>query len=132
MQAVFRPGFMAPDLLLVTLLARAYLMGKDTILWALFGGFLLDIMTDSLGHGIALETLSTYLFILMVERFLFKTWLAFILSAGASALAKKILGLIMMRFKYSFDISLFKLFYFWLIEILVFSVIYFLYLRKKE
>ncbi len=131
-QAVFRPGFAAPDLLLILLLTKAYLSGKEAILWALLGGFLLDIMTDTLGHGLALETLAVYLFILISERVLFRTWLAFIISAGTSLLIKKVLGVIIMGLKFSFDISVLKIFYFWFIELVIMFVIYFLYLKKKE
>jgi rod shape-determining protein MreD len=132
MQAVFRPGFIAPDLLFIVLIARAYTAGKDTVLWALLGGFLLDLLTDSLGHGIAIQTLSVYIFIILIERLLFKTWLAFLISAGSSALIKKALGIAVMKLKYSFEISLLKFFYFWLIEVFILSLLYFLYLRKKE
>lgn len=131
-QAVFRPGFASPDLLLILLLTKAYLSGKETVLWALLGGFLLDIMTDTLGHGLALETLAVYLFILISERVLFRTWLAFVISAGASLLIKKVLGVIIMGMKFSFEISVLKIFSFWLIELVVIFLIYILYLRKRE
>ena len=131
-QAVFRPGFASPDLLLILLLTKAYLSGKETVLWALLGGFLLDIMTDTLGHGLALETLAVYLFILISERVLFRTWLAFVISAGASLLIKKVLGVIIMGLKFSFEISVLKIFSFWLIELVVIFLIYILYLRKRE
>ena len=131
-QAVFRPGFASPDLLLILLLTKAYLSGKETILWALLGGFLLDIMTDTLGHGLALETLAVYLFILISERILFRTWLAFVISAGVSLLIKKVLGVIIMGLKFSFEISVLKIFSFWVIELVVIFLIYILYLRKRE
>ncbi len=131
-QAVFRPGFASPDLLLILLLTKAYLSGKETILWALLGGFLLDIMTDTLGHGLALETLAVYLFILISERVLFRTWLAFVISAGVSLLIKKVLGVIIMGLKFSFEISVLKIFSFWVIELVVIFLIYILYLRKRE
>lgn len=131
-QAVFRPGFASPDLVLILLITRAYIRGKETVLWAMLGGFLLDIMTDTLGHGLALETLAVYLFILISERILFRTWLAFVISAGVSLIVKKVLGVLIMGMKFSFDISLLKILAFWLIEICVISAVYILYLKRKE
>ncbi len=131
-QAVFTPGFLAPDLLLIALLSRAYLKGRDTVLWAILGGALLDLLTDTLGLGLALETLSTYLFILISERVLFKTGLAFLISGAGITLLKKLLALVLMSFKFSFDISVSGFISFWMIEVFLLLITYILYLKRRD
>ena len=131
-QAAFTPGFLAPDLLLIALLSRAYLKGRDTVLWAILGGALLDLLTDTLGLGLALETLSTYLFILISERVLFKTGLAFLISGAGIALLKKLLALVLMSFKFSFDISVSGFISFWMIEVFLLLITYILYLKRRD
>ena len=132
LQVFFKPGFIAPDLLLVALLTRAYVTGRDAVLWAIFGGSLLDIMTDTLGLNLALEPLAVYLFILLNEKIFFKTWLTYMLGAGLSFLVKKVLSLIVMKIKFSFSFSLASLILALLVEILIATAVYFAYLKRKE
>ncbi|MDQ7037970.1 MAG: rod shape-determining protein MreD [Aquificota bacterium] len=132
LQVFFSPGFVAPDLLLIALLSRAYLTGRDAVLWAFFGGALLDIMTDTLGLNLALETLSVYLFVLMNEKIFFKTWLTYLTGAGFSLLLKKVLSLVVMSVKFSFSFSFPSVLLALLLEVLIASAVYFAYLKKKE
>ncbi|EDP75172.1 hypothetical protein [Hydrogenivirga sp. 128-5-R1-1] len=132
LQTLFRPGFIAPDVLLIALLSRAYLLGRSTVLWAIFGGALLDLMTDTIGLNLALETLSVYLFLLIYERLLFRTVLTYTVPAALVLLLKKSLALAMMRSKFSFELSFTVFVFSWLVEIALLIAIYFLYLRRKE
>ncbi len=132
LQALFKPGFIAPDLVLILLLSRAYLLGRSTILWAVFGGVLLDIMTDTIGLNLALETLSVYIFMLIEEKILFRTVVAFLISAGVTLLVKKSLSLLMMKIKFSFDVSVSIFLGSWLLEMVALLAIYLLYIRRKE
>ena len=132
LQTLFRPGFIAPDVLLIALLSRAYLLGRSTLLWAIFGGALLDLMTDTIGLNLALETLSVYLFLLIYERLLFRTVLTYTVPAALVLLLKKSLALAMMRSKFSFELSFAVFVFSWLVEIALLIAIYFLYLRRKE
>ncbi len=132
LQALFRPGFIAPDLVLLLLLARAYTSGRGTILWAIFGGALLDLLTDTIGLNLALQVSSVYLFLLIVERFLFRSAFTFLFPAGLILLFRKLAALLLMRSKFSFEISTTVFLISWAVEIIVLSGIYFLYLRKNE
>jgi len=131
LQTLFRPGFIAPDVLLIALLSRAYLLGRSTLLWAIFGGAVLDLMTDTIGLHLALETLSVYLFLVIYERLLFRTVLTYTVPAALVLLLKKFLALAMMRSKFSFDLSPAVFVLSWFIEIALLITIYFLYLRRK-
>jgi len=132
LQVFFSPGFVAPDLLLIALLSKAYLTGRDAVLWAFFGGAFLDIMTDTLGLNLALETLAVYLFVLMNEKIFFKTWLTYLTGVGVSLMLKKVLSLVLMSMKFSFSFSLLSVLLALLLEILIASAVYFAYLKKKE
>ena len=128
----FRPGFLAPDALLIILLSRAYLIGRDAILWAILGGSLLDILTDTIGLNLALYTFSVYLFILFSERFIFRSLLVFVLPSSVILLLKKLLALLMMKSKFSFEASFKTFVVAWLVEVLLVVAVYFIYLRRKE
>jgi rod shape-determining protein MreD len=132
LQTLFRPGFIAPDVVLILLLSRAYLHGRSTILWAIWGGALLDLITDTIGLHLALETLSVYLFLLLHERFLFRTLLTYLIPAGVVLILKKLLALAMMKSKFSFSFSFEILLLSWVVEIVLLLAVYFLYLRSKE
>jgi len=132
LQVLFKPGFMAPDLLLVLLLAKAYTSGRVAILWAMFGGALLDMLTDTVGLNLALEVLSLYLFLLASERFLFRTALTFLLPAVVALFLKKLGAILLMKSKFSFEVSPLLFVLSWILEILLISGIYFLYLRRNE
>ncbi len=131
-QAIFTPGFLAPDLLMVMLLSMAYLKGRETILWAVLGGSLLDLLTDTVGLGLALETFSTYLFVLISERVLFKTGLAFLISGAGIALLKKALAFSLMSFKFSFEVSFSGFMSFWAIEVFLLLILYIVYLKRRN
>ncbi len=132
LQTLFRPGFIAPDVVLIALISRAYLLGRSTILWAILGGALLDLMTDTIGLHLALETLSVYVFLLIYERLLFRTILTYTVPAGVVLLLKKSLALLMMKSKFSFGLNPSVFLISWLLEILLLLGVYFLYLRRKE
>jgi len=132
LQALFKPGFIAPDLVLLLLLAKAYTSGRGAILWAIFGGALLDLLTDTVGLNLALVVLSLYLFLLIMERFLFRSALTFLLPAGLALLSKKLGAILLMRSKFSFEVSTTLFLVSWAVEILLLSGIYFLYLRRNE
>lgn len=132
LQTIFRPGFIAPDLVLIALISRAYIMGRSALLWAVFGGALLDLMTDTIGLHFALEVLSVYIFLLVYERLLFKTILTYLIPAGVVLLLKKILALLIMKSKFSFDMSVSVFMLSWLIELATLVGVYFFYLRRKE
>ncbi len=132
LQTLFRPGFIAPDVVLIVLISRAYLLGRSTILWAILGGALLDLMTDTIGLHLALETLSVYVFLLIYERLLFRTILTYTVPAGVVLLLKKSLALLMMKSKFSFGLNPSVFLISWLLEILLLLGVYFLYLRRKE
>ncbi|WP_457600697.1 hypothetical protein [Hydrogenivirga sp.] len=132
LQTLFKPGFIAPDVVLIALITRAYLSGRPALLWAIVGGAFLDLMTDTIGLHLALETLSVYVFLLIHERLLFKTVLTYTIPAGLVLLGKKFLALAMMRSKFSFAMSPGGFVLSWLIEIALLLAIYFLYLRRKE
>ncbi len=132
LHGLFRPGFLAPDALLIALLARAYLIGRDAVLWAILGGSTLDILTDTIGLNLALYTLSVYLFILFSERFFFRSVLVFVLPSSVILLLKKLLALLMMKSKFSFEASFKTFAVAWLVEVLLVVVVYFIYLRRRE
>ncbi len=132
LQTLFRPGFVAPDLLLIVLLARAYLLGRDAILWAIAGGTFLDLMTDTVGLHLTTEVLSVYLFLLLQERLLFRTALTYILPSSFLLLLKKSLAYFIMRAKFSFELSLGTFLFSWAFEVVLLFLLYFLYIRKKE
>ncbi len=132
LHGLFKPGFLAPDLLLIVLLSRAYLIGRDAVLWAILGGSLLDILTDTIGLNLSLYVLSVYLFSLVYERFLFKSFLVFVLPSSVVLLTKKLLALLMMRSKFSFEASFQTFALSWLIEVFAVVGLYFIYLRRKE
>jgi rod shape-determining protein MreD len=132
LQVFFTPGFIAPDLILIALLSRAYLTGREAILWAILGGFLLDVMTDTLGLHLALETFTLYLFILMNEKLFFKTWLTYLTGAGISLTLKKVLSLAVMELKFSFSFSVLSVILALLLELVLAALLYFAYLKKKE
>lgn len=132
LHTLFIPGFLSPDLLLVLLLTKAYLSGREAVLWAVLGGALLDIVTDTLGLNLSLEVLSVYLFVLIYERFIFRSALVFVVPASLMLLVKKVTALLMMRFKFSFDVSPHTILVSWTFEILVLLAVYFLYIRRRE
>ena len=132
LHGLFKPGFLAPDLLLIVLFSRAYLIGRDAVLWAILGGSLLDILTDTIGLNLSLYVLSVYLFSLVYERFLFKSFLVFVLPSSVVLLTKKLLALLMMRSKFSFEASFQTFVLSWLIEVFTVVGLYFIYLRRKE
>ena len=132
LHGLFRPGFLAPDLMLIVLLSKAYLAGREALLWAILAGSILDILTDTIGLNLTLYVLSVYIFSILYERFLFKSVLVFVLPSSILLLAKKLLALFMMRAKFSFDVSLPTLALSWLVEIITIMLVYFIYLRKKE
>jgi len=68
----------------------------------------------------------------MYERFFFKSLLVFVLPSSIVLLIKKLLALLMMRAKFSFDFSFKTFFLSWLIEVLLVIGLYFIYLRRKE
>ncbi len=132
LQVFFSPGFIAPDLILIALLSRAYVKGRETVLWAIFGGTVLDIMTDTLGLNVALETLAVYLFVLMNEKVFFRTWLTYLTGMAVCLVLKKVLSLGVMGVKFSFSFSLASLVTALLVEVLISAVIYFTYLKRME
>jgi len=132
LQTLFKPGFIAPDLLLVVLLSKAYLSGRGAILWAILGGALLDLTTDNIGLNLALQTLAVYLFLLAYEKLLFRNLFTFLIPASVVLLLKRLLALFMMRSKFSFDMSWGIFTLAWLVEIILLIGVYFLYLKRKE
>jgi len=90
------------------------------------------MLTDTIGLNLALEVASVYLFLLIVERFLFKTALTFLLPGGFALLIKKAGAVFLMKVKFSFDISPVLLAVTWFTEVLLLCGIYFLYLRRYE
>lgn len=132
LHGIFKPGFLAPDLLLVLLLSRACLIGRDAVLWAALGGSLLDALTDTLGLNLSLYVLSVYLFLLVYEKFLFRNLLIFVLPSSVVLFMKKLLALMMMRSKFSFEVSYQSFLLSWFIEILTVLGLYFIYFRNRE
>lgn len=132
LHGLFRPGFLAPDLLLVLLLAKTYLTGRDAVLWAVLGGALLDVLTDTLGLNLSLYTLSVYLFYLVYERFIFRSLLVFLVPSSFILLLKKLLALLMMRFRFSFEASFQTFLTAWVVELLLAAGLYLFYLKRKE
>ncbi|RLJ71082.1 rod shape-determining protein MreD [Hydrogenivirga caldilitoris] len=132
LQTLFKPGFIAPDLVLIALISRAYLLGRSTVLWAVFGGTVLDLMTDTVGLHMSLETLSVYIFLLIHERLLFRTVLTYIVPGTGVLLLKKSLAFLIMRSKFSFELSPEAFFLSWLFEVGLLFSIYYLYIRRYE
>ena len=132
LHGLFRPGFLAPDLLLIVLLAKTYIAGRNAVLWAVLGGTLLDVFTDTLGLNLSLYTLSVYVFYLVYERFIFRSLLVFLVPSSLTLLIKKLLALLMMRFKFSFEASFQTFITAWIVELLLAVGLYFFYLRRKE
>ncbi len=132
LQTLFKPGFLAPDIVLISLFIRTYVSGRSTLLWAILAGALLDLMTDTIGLNLSLEVLSVYLFILITEKFFFKSILTFVVPGGFLLLLKKILSLLMMRWKFSFEVSISLFVLSWFFELLILLGVYFLYLRRRE
>ncbi len=132
LQSFFKPGFIAPDIVLFLLLTKAYFHGRQTLLWAVFSGVLLDLLTDTVGLGITTQVFSLYFFLLVMERFLFRTALTFLATAGLTLLLKKILVLFLMKMKFSFEFSVGFLITSWIIELILLISMYFIYLRRYE
>ena len=132
LQVFFRPGFVAPDLLLVTLVSRVYLKGREAVLWSVLGGALLDVMTDTLGLNLALETLAVYTFVIFTQKLFLRTWFTYLMGAGFVFLMKKVLSLVLMRTKFSFTVSPLSLFLSLVIEVCLAVFVYLLYLKKRE
>ncbi len=132
LQVFFKPGFLAPDLVLIALLSKAYLAGREAVLWAFLGGTFLDVMTDTVGLNIALQTLTVYIFVLLNEKVFFRTWFTYLLGTGISFLLKKVLSLLLMRMKFYFSISVSSIILALLVELLIASLVYFAYLKRKE
>lgn len=132
LHVLFKPGFVAPDLVLIVLLSKAYLKGRETVLWAILGGILLDLLTDSIGLNLAAEVLSVYAFLLVMERFLIKSAFTFLIPSALILALKKFFSLFLVSIKFSFEVSVSYLAVSWIVELSLLSGIYFLYLRKKE
>jgi len=132
LQTLFKPGFIAPDIVLIALVSKAYMSGRPTLMWAIFGGAFLDIMTDTIGLHLALETLSLYLFVLVYERLLFRTILTYLIPASLVLFLKEVLAFFIMRAKFSFELSLSVFMLSFLIEVAILLGVYFFYLRRKE
>ena len=130
-QTIFNPGFIAPDVVLLALLARAFLRGRDTILWAFVGGLMIDILTDSLGLNIALYSLSVYLFLPLAEKFIFRSFLTFLVPASIVLLLKKVGTFLLVGFKFSFEVDLPTFLISWILEILLGLSLYFVLLKGK-
>ncbi len=130
LQTLISPGFLAPDLLLVILLSRAFFEGREAVLWAILGGALVDIVTDTLGLNLSLEVLSTYIFLLASERFIFRNAPLFLILAGVIPLLKRSLSLLLMRVKFSFDASLEVFIISWFFELALLLAVYFLRRRR--
>ena len=130
-QTIFNPGFIAPDVVLLALLARTFLKGRDTVLWALVGGLMVDILTDSLGLNIALYSLSLYLFLPLAEKFIFSSFLTFLVPASIVLLLKKTGTILLVGFKFSFEVDPLTFFISWVFEILLGLVLYFVFLKDK-
>lgn len=129
---LFMPGFVAPDLVLIALLSRAYLRGRESILWAIYGGIVLDLLTDNIGLNLTLEVLLVYLFVLITERFLMRNALTFLLPSAFLLAFKKAISLLLVSFKFSFEVSFLPLATSWILELLFLCGVYFLYLKRKE
>ncbi len=130
--SLFEPGFLAPDLVLISLLVIAYTHGREALLWAMVFGAFLDMLTDNLGLNLAMETLSIYLFLLLHEKLLLKNALTFLVVGSAVVFLKRSLTYILFRFKFSFDMSWADFFLAWLTEVLLLTGVYFLYLKRRE
>lgn len=128
--ALFSPGFLSPDLPLVLLLTKAYMRGRETVLWAVFGGAFMDILTDTLGLNLTLYTLSVYLFVLVCEKFISRDVITFTVFASGVVLLKRLIALLMMGSKYSFEVSLWVFFFSWSFEAFTLFILYFLYMRR--
>ncbi len=132
LQTTFKPGFIAPDITLSLLIAYAYLHGRSVVYWAVVGGTLLDFMTDTLGLNLTMLVFGSYLFVLIVERFMFRSFLTFLIPAVISMSLKKLISVILMSFKFSFDLSPTTLILSLVLEALVVSGIYFSFLRNRH
>jgi len=128
----FNPGFLSPDVVLSLLLLKVYLKDRYVVLWAAFGGLLLDLLADTLGLNLFLYVLSVYLLSLFYGRFLFVRPSLSLVPPSLLFLLKKALAILLMRTRFSFDIPLVALILSWLVEVLLISGLYFIYLRRRE
>ena len=131
LHTLFKPGFVAPDLVLIALLSRAYLKGRESVLWAIYGGITLDLLTDNIGLNLAGEVLSIYILILLTERFLIRNAFTFLIPSVFLIALKKAFSLLLVSLKFSFEVSLPSLIISWFVELLFLWGVYFLYLRRK-
>ncbi len=131
-RSLVKPGFVAPDLVLLVLLLKAYSKGREAVLWAIVGGVFLDLASDNVGLNMFLETFFTYVFVLVNEKILLRNFTTFLVLASGVLLLKKISAVALVSFKFSFDISSGVVFLSWLLETLVLLAIFLLYFRKRE
>ncbi len=131
-RSLVKPGFVAPDLVLLVLLLKAYSKGREAVLWAIAGGAFLDLASDNVGLNMFLETFFTYVFVLVNEKVLLRNFTTFLVLASGVLLLKKISAVALVSFKFSFDISSGVVFLSWLLETLVLLAIFLLYFRRRE
>ncbi len=129
-QVIFRPGFIAPDIFLILLITRAFIDNRNTLIWAIAGGLILDLFSDTVGLYTFSETLAVYLFILITEKLLFRNFFTFFSIASLVLLLRKISSILLMRLKYSFEVSITVFLVSFLLELIMLGLVYF-YIRRK-
>ncbi len=106
---LFSPGFLAPDLVLAFIFLNSIKEDKRVIFKAFFGGFMLDIFHDSLGLFMSVNVLSAYLMYMFYEKILIKR-LSFVFgSLSVFVILNYSLKILLMNYKYSFEVNIFIL-----------------------
>ena len=132
LRTLVKPGFIAPDIVFLLLLFRAYSRGREAVLWAIVGGVFLDFTSDNLGLNLFLETFFIYMFLLLHEKFLMRNTSTFLALSGVLLLLKKVSGVVVVSMKFSFSMSWSILLFSWFSEMVALSIAYLLFLKRKE
>jgi rod shape-determining protein MreD len=103
---LFKPGFISPDLVLAFLFAYSFLEKEDIIFKALFGGFVLDILHDTLGLFMSTSVVSAYLMFLFYEKILIKRLSFLAVSFLCFVFINYLLKLLLMGYKFSFELNI--------------------------
>ncbi len=106
---IFKPGFIAPDLILIFLFLYSFKERKDIIFKALFGGFVLDLFHDTLGLFMSVSVLSAYLMFLFYEKLLIKRFSFVLGSFFLFVVVNYTLKILLVKYKFSFELNPFLL-----------------------
>ncbi len=106
---LFAPGFLSPDLVFIFLFTYSFKERKDIIFKAFFGGFVLDVLHDSLGLFMSANLLSAYLMFMFYERILVKRLFFVLGSLAFFTLLNYSVKIALMSRKFSFELNPFVL-----------------------